>query len=267
MELAWIIGIVGGTVFLLISFWFGAGGTLLIYLDLMSFFTTVFGSFGALLIATPLERIRNFPRVLSVGMKPHPFEPLPMIEMLVHFAERARREGVLSLDDAQEEIGDVFLKKALRLVIDGTDPEVVKTVLFQEINQMETRHAQNRKMLDDWAYFAPAFGMIGTLQGLIAMLPNLSDKASIGRNMAIALITTLYGAVMANFLLLPMSSRLETYNRLDVLLREIVIEGVLSIQAGDNPVILREKLHSFIPPELRPERREAAEDAVFHSGE
>jgi len=256
MELAWIIGLAGGAFFLIFSFWFGAGGNLLIYMDLMSFFTTCIGSFAALLIATPFDRVVLLPTLFKITMKKYHFDPGSTIETLVSFAERARKDGVLSLEDQIENISDIFFKKSIQLVVDGTDPEVVKNIMGTEIDQMEIRHAQNRKIFEDWAYFAPAFGMIGTLQGLIAMLPNLSDKASIGKNMAVALITTLYGVVMANFILLPLASRLDHYSKMDVILREIIIEGVLSIQAGDNPSIIREKLYSYIPPQLRPNLKE-----------
>lgn len=253
MELAWAIGLIGGTGFLLFSFWLGAGGNLLLYADIMSVLTTVGGSIMATMIATPLDRIKNLPKLMGLTMKKYEFKPSDLIESLVTFAEKARREGVLSLEDHIEETRDAFLKKALQLVVDGTDPEVVKNIMFTEIDKMEARHSQGKKMFDDWAYFAPAFGMIGTLQGLVAMLPNLNDKASIGKNMAVALITTLYGAIIANFILLPMASRLDLYNKMDVIMKEIIVEGVLSIQAGDNPAILKEKLYSFLSPAMRAE--------------
>jgi chemotaxis protein MotA len=251
MELAWLIGLVGGSAFLVFSFFLGSGGNLLIYWDLMSVFTTVLGSFGALLIATPMERIKLLPKIIGITTKKVAIDPAATVETLVTFAEKARREGVLSLEDDVAEIPDPFLKKAIQLVVDGTDPEIVKNIMFNELDQMEKRHAQGKKMLDDWAYFAPAFGMIGTLQGLVAMLRNMTDVASIGANMATALITTLYGAIMANFLFLPWASRLALYNQYEVLLKEIMVEGVLSIQAGDNPTILRERLNSFVPADKR----------------
>ncbi len=251
MELAWLIGLVGGGGFLIFSFFLGSGGNLLIYWDLMSLFTTVLGSLGALLIATPMERFKLLPKIIGLTTKKVSIDPAATVETLVTFAEKARREGVLSLEDDVAEIPDPFLKKAIQLVVDGTDPEIVKNIMFNELDQMEKRHAQGKKMLDDWGYFAPAFGMIGTLQGLVAMLKNMTDVASIGQNMSTALITTLYGAIMANFLFLPWASRLDLYNQYEVLLKEIVVEGVLSIQAGDNPTILRERLNSFVPADKR----------------
>ncbi|MFN3660116.1 MAG: motility protein A, partial [Brevinematales bacterium] len=196
MELAWLIGLAGGGGFLVLSFFLGSGGNLLIYWDLMSLFTTVFGSLGSLLIATPMERFKLLPKIIGLTTKKVSIDPAATVETLVTFAEKARREGVLALEDDVAEIPDPFLKKAIQLVVDGTDPEVVKNIMFNELDQMEKRHAQGKKMLDDWAYFAPAFGMIGTLQGLIAMLKNMTDVASIGANMSTALITTLYGAIM-----------------------------------------------------------------------
>lgn len=251
MEWAYYIGLIGTTIFLLISFWIGAGD-LLIYWSFASVLTTVLGSFGALLVATPLDRIKLLPTIMfTIPSKKYSIDPTSVIETLVTFAEKARREGVLSLEDDVQDIPDPFLKRAIQLVVDGTDPEVVKNIMENEITQMENRHALGKKMLDDWGYFAPAFGMLGTLQGLIAMLRRMNDVSSIGLNMSIALITTLYGAFLANLILLPLSSRLDLYNKYDVLMKEMVIEGVLSIQAGDNPTILREKLYSYISYTLR----------------
>ncbi len=245
MERGTLIGIIAGTVLLFIGA-FLASGDLLIYADVVSVFITVFGSFASLMISVPFERLSLLPKLVGLTFQSKKVDPASAIETLVTFAEKARREGVLSLEDDVEEIPDVFLKKAIQLVVDGTDPEIVKRIMYNEIDNMEARHSDNKKMLDDWGYFAPSFGMIGTLIGLVAMLRNLEDKSSIGKGMAVALITTLYGAILANFILLPMSAKLTNYSKMDILMKEIVVEGVLSIQAGDNPAILRERLNSFI---------------------
>ena len=143
------------------------------------------------------------------------------------------------------------MKKGIRAVVDGSDPEIIKNLLFNELNQIQERHAVGIKLFDDWSKLAPAFGMIGTLAGLIAMLANLQDQDSIGSGMALALITTMYGAIMANLILIPIKCKLEDRDRAETLVREIMIEGTLSIQSGDNPRILEAKLVSFLPPARR----------------
>jgi chemotaxis protein MotA len=253
MEKATLIGMIAGTILWLTGAFINVGD-LSIYWDVPSVFITIGGSFCSLLIATPWRRMGMLKTLFKLALQDKKVDASGIIDSLVSFSEKARKNGVLSLDDDLKDVGDPFLRQSIQLVVDGTDPEVVRNILFAEIDQMENRHAQGKKILDDWGYYAPAWGMIGTLIGLIAMLRNMSDVSSIGRNMATALITTLYGALMANQFLLPMASKLELWNKYDVLLKEIIIEGVLSIQAGDNPAILREKLQTFMSPADRPDQ-------------
>jgi chemotaxis protein MotA len=172
--------------------------------------------------------------------------------MIVTFSEKARREGLLALEDDLDELEDDFLRKGIQLVVDGTDPEIIRNIMETELNNMQTRHEQGIKVFEDWGLFAPAFGMIGTLIGLIIMLQNLGgDQSAIGSGMSAALITTLYGAVFANSVLIPIANKLIYVNEQEILIREIMIEGTLSIQSGDNPRIVKEKLVSFLPPEIR----------------
>jgi chemotaxis protein MotA len=171
--------------------------------------------------------------------------------MIVTFSEKARREGLLALEDDLDELDDEFLRKGIQLVVDGTDPEIIRNIMETELNHMESRHATGIKVFEDWGIFAPAFGMIGTLIGLILMLANIEDKSAIGPGMSTALITTLYGAILANLVFIPVANKLTTVNNQEILIREIMIEGTLSIQSGDNPRIVKEKLVSFLPPEVR----------------
>lgn len=257
MEKGTLIGIIAGTILWMWGAFLGSGD-LSIYFDISSVFITIGGSFCSFLISIPLGRLGMVKTLFGLAMKDKKIDVSATVETLVTFAEKARREGVLSLEDDVAEIPDPFLKKAIQLVVDGTDPEVVKNIMFSEIDQMESRHGQFKKMFDDWGYYAPSWGMIGTLIGLVAMLRNMSDVSSIGKNMAIALLTTLYGAILSNHFLIPMSAKLDLWNKFDVLMKEIVVEGVLSIQAGDNPAILREKLNSYLAPSQRP-KAEASE--------
>jgi len=258
MEKGTLIGVIAGTILWMWGAWLNTGD-ITIYFDLPSVFITIGGSLASLMICVPFARLKMLRTLFGLVFQNKTFDPSATIETLITFAEKSRREGVLSLEDDVAEVPDPFLKRALQLVVDGTDPEVVKNIMFAEVDQMEARHAQAKKILDDWGYFAPTWGMIGTLIGLIGMLRNLSDVSSIGRNMATALITTLYGAIMANHFFLPMSAKLYLWNQYDVLMKEIILEGVLSIQAGDNPTILREKLNSYIAPSARPKTEETRE--------
>jgi chemotaxis protein MotA len=171
--------------------------------------------------------------------------------MIVTFSEKARREGLLALEDDLDELEDIFLRKGIQLVVDGTDPEIIRNIMETELNNMISRHQDGIKIFEDWGAFAPAFGMIGTLIGLILMLSNIEDKSAIGPGMSTALITTLYGAFLANLVFLPIAAKLAFVDKQEVLLREIMIEGTLSIQSGDNPRIVKEKLVSFLTPEMR----------------
>lgn len=236
-------GMIGVTILL--------SGQLSLFISISSVLTVVFGSFGALLVANPLNRVLGIMKYVNIVFRVPNFEEELIISQLVTFSEKARREGLLALEDDLEEVGDQFLRNGIQLVVDGTDPEVIRNILYQQVNQIQARHAIGIKVFEDWGKFAPAFGMIGTLMGLIQMLGNLEDKSAIGIGMALALITTLYGAIMANLVFVPMAAKLEDRDRDEVLVKEIMIEGILSIQQGDNPRILEQKLTAFVAPERR----------------
>jgi len=180
-----------------------------------------------------------------------PMEAGRIISMIVTFSEKARREGLLALEDDLDELEDEFLRKGIQLVVDGTDPEIIRNIMETELNNMQSRHGEGIKIFEDWGIFAPAFGMIGTLIGLILMLSNIEDKSAIGPGMSTALITTLYGALLANLVFITIANKLSYVNDQEILLREIMIEGTLSIQSGDNPRIVKEKLISFLPSDVR----------------
>lgn len=250
MDLASIIGSILGLVALAVGIIVG-GADLGAYLSLDSFFITIGGSLAALMITQPLQRILLIPRYLSLIYGSRRQDEEKIISNLVAFSEKARRDGLLALEDDLEAIEDPFFRKGIQLVVDGTDPEIIKTILYTELNKIEERHESGFMLFDDWGKTAPAFGMIGTLTGLIAMLRRLEDKTAIGRGMAQALLTTLYGAYLAYLFLLPFKRKLEIKSQAETLVKEIIIEGVLSIQAGDNPRILEEKLYTFLPPNRR----------------
>ena len=225
---------------------FISAGSLMPYYDLTSIFITIGGSVGATMMANPWSSSMKLGSLFQLAMKEPSNEVGSLIDTLLTFGEKARKEGVLSLEDDVAEIPDPFLQKAIRLVVDGTDPEVVKRIMYNELDKLDARHQGYAQLFVDWGAYGPAFGMIGTLVGLVALLGNLSDTAALGAGMAVALVTTLYGSILANWICIPVAAKLNVYNAGEVLMKEIILEGVLSIQAGDNPAILRERLNSFL---------------------
>jgi chemotaxis protein MotA len=177
--------------------------------------------------------------------------PETLIPKLVGFATIARREGILALESHASEAEDEFLEKSVQLAIDGTSPELIKDILTTELAFMEDRHAMGQSILLAMGTFSPAFGMIGTLIGLVQMLATLDDPAKIGEGMAVALLTTLYGALMANVVFLPAAGKLKVRTSNELLAKELVIEGILSIQSGDNPRVVEQKLKAFVSPAVR----------------
>lgn len=249
------IGMLAGVVCVIYGIMVGGTGSigqrLKIFYDLSSIFITIGGSFAALLINYPLGQLRKMIKVNIEAYKEHTMESGEIIEDFINLSRKARREGLLSLEDGISEIDDSFLKKGLQMVIDGIEPETIKEVMELEIDEMERRHRQGAEMFKAWAAYAPAFGMIGTLIGLIQMLANLSDSASLASGMAKALITTFYGSLMANLLFNPIASNLNYKTDIEVASREMMLEGILAIQSGVNPRIVQEKLISYLSPEER----------------
>jgi chemotaxis protein MotA len=227
------------------------GSSLTAFWDPPSIAITVGGTFAAVLINFPLSKILGVMKILKHAFVGKPIDPSEVIMTLVKFAEKARREGLLALEDEATQLSDPFLQKGLQLVVDGTDPELVRSILETELAFLEDRHKAGQGIFDSLATLAPAFGMIGTLIGLVQMLKNLDDPSAIGPGMAVALLTTFYGAMMANFLFIPISGKLKVKSAEEVLLKEVMIEGILSIQSGDNPRIVEEKLKAFLAPKLR----------------
>ncbi|MDR2864611.1 MAG: motility protein A [Spirochaetaceae bacterium] len=252
MDLATLIGLVG--VFGMILFGILSGGSGLgAYWDLPSLLIVVLGSWFALMAASSIKNAVGIFGIIGITFNVPNFGEKGIITKLIAMSEKARREGLLSLEDDIGDLDNAFMKKGLQLVVDGTDAAVVRDLLEIEVSQMQDRHAATTGVLNMWAALAPGFGMLGTVIGLIAMMKNLEDKASVGPNMAIALITTLYGSLIANALLTPVMQKLRTLDASEAMSREMIIEGILSIQAGDNPRVLGMKLLAYLGPEDRKE--------------
>ena len=192
--------------------------------------------------------IAGMGKVLKKALFADPPEINTLIATIIDFAGRARREGILSLQNADSETDDVFFIKGINMVVDGLENSVIQNILNTEIEHLEDRHKKGASIFATMAALAPAMGMIGTLIGLVIMLQNLSDPEAIGPSMAIALITTFYGALLANIVGLPVSGKLELRSKEEVLALKVTMEGVLAIASGDNPRIVENKLNSYLPP-------------------
>lgn len=250
MDIATIIGLVGGVACIVMSV-ITSGGTMMGIIDIPSVFMTVGGSFCALLIVAPLKDVITTLKVMGKTFKIPDFGEKMLVQNMVALSEKARREGILALEEGLEDLDDEFMKTGLRLVVDGTDGAVIRGIMESEMSQIEARHMNFIGIVNQWAGYAPGFGMIGTVLGLVGMLRNLEDKSSLGPNMAVALLTTLYGCLLANWILGPMATKLTGQNNDEMRTKEMIIEGVLSIQAGDNPRILAMKLLTYLDPVSR----------------
>ncbi|MDR2434312.1 MAG: MotA/TolQ/ExbB proton channel family protein [Treponema sp.] len=250
MDLASIIGLIGAFAMIVFSVLVG-GGSLLSILDLPSFLMVVLGSFFSLTLSAALSDALGIFSILGRTFRVPVFNEQGIIQKMMAFSEKARREGLLALEDELEDLEDEFMKKGLRLVVDGTDAAIIKDLMELELSQMQGRHADKIGTVGVWAALAPGFGMLGTVIGLIGMLQNLEDKAAIGPNMALALVTTLYGSMAANMVLIPLGAKLKSHDAKESLVKEMIIEGVLSIQAGDNTRILAMKLMAYLTPAVR----------------
>lgn len=226
----------------------GGGGTFGMFVDIPSVGITVGGSFCSLLVNYPINELKRIFKVLAQSFKETSMSGFDIVKQFGELSKKARREGLLSLEEDIERVEDAYLKKGLRMVVDGIEPETIKEILELEIGEMEKRHKDGAEVLKAWGGYAPAFGMLGTLIGLIQMLANLDDPSNLGPGMGKALITTFYGSLMASLILNPMAANLMYKSSQEVTIREMMLEGVLAIQSGVNPRIVEEKLVSYLNP-------------------
>jgi len=248
MDIATIIGV--GLVYGFILM--GIGGTNLQYfMDPASALIVIGGTTGAVLINYPLNDVKGAVAVAKNCFLHKGDTPKDMIKVLVGFAGKARKDGILVLQSSLAEVGNDFLQKGLQLAIDGMEPAVITKILETEMDYIKERHQLGAEIFIVFGTFAPAFGMIGTLIGLVMMLQSMDDPSTIGPAMAIALITTFYGALLANTLFMPLAGKLKKRSTEELLIKELVMEGIMSIAAGDNPRVVESKLHAFLSPGLR----------------
>ena len=253
MDLASIIGLVacmGLVIFGMVS---GEDGVAAIgfFIDPASIFITFGGAFCATMASVTMTDFVGGLKSAALIFKSVTVNIPEMITKIIELSNVARKEGLLSLEEAAGDLDDQFMKKGILLIVDGTDPELVRSILETELDSIEDRHKSKIGFWETCASMGPAWGMIGTLVGLVIMLQHMSDPSALGPSMAVALITTFYGSVLANWLCTPVANKLKANNAIEIQAKSIMIEGLLSIQAGENPRVIEEKLKSFLSPKAR----------------
>ena len=249
MDLGTTIGILAA--FMIVTFGIVSGGSAGIFIDVPSMCITIGGSLGATLMHYPLGKIMGVMGSLRKAFTSRADDYVKLFNQMTDLGLRARRDGILALENDIEGFTDEYMKKGFQMAVDGNSADVIRHVLEADIAAMQRRHIVGQGIFKALANYAPAFGMIGTLIGLVQMLANMSDPGSIGAGMATALITTFYGALIANIFCLPMAGKLEQRTDEETVMKNMIMEGILSIQEGNSPRVIRDKLRSYIPPALR----------------
>jgi chemotaxis protein MotA len=255
LDIATIGGIVLALASLIMGFTFD-GGSLVALLNPAAAILVFGGTLGATLTSVSLKHFTGMVKYARISLFSKSPEMLDTVEELVALAVVARREGLLALEERLESMSDPFMKNGLQLVVDGVDPELVREYLDTELTSVEERHKRAAKVFELAGGYAPTMGIIGTVMGLVHVLGSLQDVTKLGPQIATAFTATLYGVASANILWLPIASKLKNRSQDEILLREMLSEGILSIQAGENPNILGQKLRAFLPPSQR-QRKEA----------
>ena len=255
MDIASLIGIVLGAVMVVFGIVFDTSGIdfskMGSFIDIPSVIITIGGSFSGLIGSNTMSGFIGGLKNFGIAFKDPKFDHGATITKIIELSNVARKEGLLALEEVAQSLEDEFMKKGILLIVDGTEPELVRGIMETELVNMDDRHRSNAGFFETWAALGPAWGMIGTLIGLVNMLKNLSDASTIGPSMAVALLTTLYGSLIANWICTPVANKMKAQNAIEYQLKEIIIEGLLSIQAGENPRVIEEKLKSFLSPKAR----------------
>jgi len=247
VDIATLIGLV--LAFGLVVFAIGSG--ISSFIDPPSAMIVIGGTIGVMLVSYPLGDVL---KIIGVAMKTIIYKlpaPKDVIAQLVDFSQVVRKEGILALESRVGDVDNPFMAKGLQMAIDGQEPNEIEDILYMEMEKLKDRHSKGADLLTQMGTMAPAMGMIGTLVGLVLMLQNMSDPSSIGPSMAVALLTTFYGALIANLVALPMSAKLKSRSKDELLLHEIILTGIQSLVAGENPRVMEQKLLGFLPPKER----------------
>lgn len=249
MDIATLVGIVLS--FALVLSAIMMGGSLSIFINIPSIMIVVGGTLGATMINYPLPDILKVTKVVKNAFFMKKMTAKELIATFVNLAGIARREGILALESKLNEMDDEFMKKGMQLSVDGLEPGAIKEILETEIDAIQDRHKLGAEIFTTMGTFAPALGMIGTLIGLVQMLQTMSDPSTIGPAMAVALLTTFYGAIMANIMFLPIAGKLKNRSSEEVMMKDLITEGVISIAKGENPRVIEQKLNAYLPPNMR----------------
>lgn len=259
MNLTFVLGIVGGFILLILGMSIGSGegavlglfnfGQLANFGDAASVFIVFGGTLATIIAGHPGKMLAKFPRHIGIIFNQKKFNPTSVIDEIVEFAQIARKNGLLALEERANQLEDPFFKKSIMLIVDGNDSDKVRDMLVSDIEQLSTRHDDVASMYEKASAAAPAFGMVGTLIGLINMLVNMDPEggsSNIGKDMGVALITTFYGVILANLVFNPIANNLRTRDEEECLCRQLIVEGVMAIQSGENPKFIREKLEGYL---------------------
>lgn len=250
MDIASLIGLILAIGLIVASIAIG-NAPFTAFIDIPSMLVVVGGASAAALICFPISTMLRAPVIALKVLLNRSEDRLALIKQIVELAETARRDGLLALETKVSEIEHPLVRTGIQMAVDGSSPEVVEEVLRTEVEAIATRHREGKNIMDQLGRFAPAYGMIGTLMGLIMMLQDMSDPSGIGAGMAVALITTLYGAIVANVFFSPFAEKLGLMSRHEMISFEIAIRGVMAIQSGESPRAIGQKLRTFLHPKQR----------------
>lgn len=254
MDLATVIGLLVGIFSIVASI--AMGGSVISYLDWPSFLIVMGGVVASTLVMFPMRTVLGSIAVAIKAFREDLWNVDDIIDQMVGLSRVARSQGILALEDAEKSVQNPFLKRGLQLAVDGNEEGLIRFVMSTDVSFTQQRHALGKNVFKQMGAMAPAFGMIGTLIGLVRMLRSMDDPANIGPAMAVALLTTFYGALLANLVFLPIANKLDFKSKEEVLAKQIIIEGIISILQGANPKVLKDKLESFLPPSQRRAKRE-----------
>jgi chemotaxis protein MotA len=249
MDLATVLGI--ASAFGLVILAIAMGGGIGLFINIPSLMIVVGGTFGATMINYPLKDVFRAVSIVKNAFFSSNLSADEIVKKFVDFGGKARREGILALEADISEVDDAFLGKGLQLSVDGLEPQAIQTIMDTEVEFLRERHQLGSEIFSTMGTFSPALGMIGTLIGLVQMLQAMDDPNSIGPAMAVALLTTFYGSVMANLVYIPIAGKLRTRSKEETLVKEMIIQGIISLTLGENPRILEQKMLAFIPPKER----------------
>jgi chemotaxis protein MotA len=261
MDLSTIIGLVGSIVIVVLVLILDGGSPMELFATPQAILLTLGGSLVATLVTVPLSIFMKLPKLFMKAIFQEKSNIKESVEAITRMADKARREGLLALEEDSKNIEDAFLKKGIMLVVDGVEPEQVRTILELEIHHMEARHAIGYGFFNTAGGFSPTFGIIGTVMGLISVLKNMSDPDKLTRSIASAFLATLWGLLSANLIFLPIGGKLANKSHEESAYRHMLVEGILSLQAGENPRLIREKLIAFLAPSARAAEEPAKAEA------